>query len=50
MQGERRDQRLREVERYAREQQEIRAWAENIDAESKAFDEESAAAMHVHHY
>jgi len=50
LQGERHDQLQREVARYEKEKQEIRAKAEKLEAESVAFNKESAAAMHQHHY
>jgi len=50
LQGERHDQLVQEVARYAKEIQEIRGEAEKIEAESAAANKESAAAMHQHHY
>lgn len=38
-----------EIKRYKAEKAEIKAAAEKLDAEAKAFDERSAAQMHEHH-
>jgi len=50
LQGDRHEQLLRDVDRYARERGELKARAEKIEAGSRAFEAQSAAAMHVHHY
>ena len=39
----------REVERYKAEKEEIRKAAEKLEAEGRAANEKSDAAMHVHH-
>ena len=38
-----------EIERYKKEKAEIKAAAEKLEAEAKAFDDQSAAQMHQHH-
>ena len=50
LQGEQREKMLQEVERYAKEKQEIKSKAEKLEAESDEFNKESAAEMHLHHY
>ena len=38
-----------EIKRYKGEKAEIKAAAEKLEAEAKAFDDQSAAQMHQHH-
>ena len=47
--GESRDKFLKEIERYKAEKAEIKAKAEALEAESKAAEQRSDSAMHVHH-
>jgi hypothetical protein len=39
----------KEIERYKQEKNEIKAGAEKLEAESKSWDEQSEAQMHLHH-
>jgi len=39
----------KEIERYKQEKNEIKAGAEKLEAESKSWDEQSDAQMHLHH-
>jgi Domain of unknown function (DUF4337) len=47
--GETAEKMKREVERYKAEKEDIRKVAEKLEAEGKAANEASDAAMHVHH-
>jgi hypothetical protein len=47
--GEASERMRREVERYKAEKEEIRKAAEKLEAEGRAANEKSDAAMHVHH-
>ncbi len=47
--GEKAEQFRAEVERYKKEKAEIQAGAQKLEAEAKAWDEQSDAQMHLHH-
>jgi hypothetical protein len=46
---DRKAQYQKEVERYKQEKNDIKAAADKLEAESKAWDEQSEAQMHLHH-
>ncbi len=46
---DRKTQYQKEVERYKQEKNDIKAAADKLEAESKAWDEQSEAQMHLHH-